>query len=141
MAFGATVCVGAGRGGPAPAVTIPLCKKAPTTDGKLDDWDWSAGSPIGAPDQPGHAKIAITETADGYHVEASFHHRGLIPDFIWPGRIMQGDPGIIVADKTGRRVARIYRFNKAAGIVNDVPTEASLVPSAWGEIEVDRPAR
>jgi hypothetical protein len=65
----------------------------------------------------------------------------LLGDFIWPGHILQGDAGIIVADKTGRRVARIYRFNQDTGVVNDIPTEATLGIPNWGEIEVEHPAK
>jgi len=90
------------------------------------------------------AQVAIVDTADGYIVEAVVplrvmggQPRGAYPG-LWPGRIIQGDAGIIVADKAGRRVARIYRFNRQTQIVNDVPTEAALVPSRWGEFEVDR---
>ncbi len=86
------------------------------------------------------ATVAIVETLDGYRVEAAVPTRALVHDFIWPGRILQGDAGIIVADRTGRRVARIYRFNQATGIVNDIPSEATLGIGQWGEIEVDRPA-
>ena len=88
-----------------------------------------------------NAQVAITDTDTGYRVEAAIPVRRLVDDFIWPGRILQGDAGIIVADKTGRRVARIYRFNQATGVVNDIPTEATLGIRHWGEIEVERPAK
>jgi len=42
-----------------------------------------------------------------------------------------------VGDTTGRRVARIYRFNQNTQIVSDVPTEASLCPDPWGRLQVD----
>jgi hypothetical protein len=84
------------------------------------------------------AQIVIQDTADGYLVEAAVPMRAIVTNFFWPGRILQGDAGIIVADTTGRRVARIYRFNTQTTIVNDVPSEAILTPNQWGEIEVDR---
>ena len=57
---------------------------------------------------------------------------------LWPGRVIQGDAGIIVADKTGRRVARIYRFNQSTQVISDVPTEAALNPDQWGKFIVDK---
>ena len=45
------------------------------------------------------AQVAITDTETGYRVEAAVPVRELVDDFIWPGRILQGDAGIMVADK------------------------------------------
>lgn len=84
------------------------------------------------------AKVSLVDTADGYVVEAAVPLKALLPDFLWPGRVFQGDAGIVVADSTGRRVARLYRFNKRTQVVNDIPTEAALTPANWGELEVDR---
>jgi hypothetical protein len=82
------------------------------------------------------ASVLITDTADGYVVEAS-----LPIDFLggnlWPSRIIPGDAGIIVADSTGRRVARICRFNKDTQVVSDIPTEAALQPEKWGEFKLE----
>ena len=84
-----------------------------------------------------NAAVTILDTPDGYLVEAS------IPiDFLggnlWANRSIPGDAGIIVADSTGRRVARICRFNKDTQVVSDVPTEAALQPERWGTILVDK---
>ncbi len=87
------------------------------------------------------AVVAIADTTDGYVVEASIPLKVVAGDAqagLWPGRVLQGDAGIIVADKTGRRVARVYRFNHATQIVNDVPTEAALNPDQWGKLMVDQ---
>ncbi len=87
------------------------------------------------------AVVAVEDTADGYIVEASIPIKILAGEAqagLWPGRVIQGDAGIIVADKTGRRVARICRFNQNTLIVNDVPTEAVLNPDQWGKIVVDQ---
>ena len=87
------------------------------------------------------AVVNITDTTDGYLVEAS-----LPTDFLggnlWANRIIPGDAGIIVADSTGRRVARICRFNQDTQVVSDVPTEAALQPERWGafKIEAEKPA-
>ncbi len=87
------------------------------------------------------AQVAITDTETGYRVEAAIPMVELLGGLAWPGRILQGDAGIVVADTTGRRVARIYRFNPDTGVVNDIPTEATLDIRNWGEIEVERPAK
>ena len=89
------------------------------------------------------ASVAITDTADGYVVEAAIPLKvvaGDAPAGLWPGRVVPGDAGIIVADKTGRRVARVYRFNQGTGVVSDVPTEAALYPDQWGKLKVDQEA-
>lgn len=90
------------------------------------------------------AAVAITDTADGYVVEAAVPVKvvaGDVPAGLWPGRVVPGDAGIIVADKTGRRVARIYRFNQNTQLVSDVPTEAALYPDQWGKLKVDQETR
>ena len=87
------------------------------------------------------AVVAITDTADGYVVEATIPLSivsGGNDAGLWPGRVVQGDAGIIVADKAGRRVSRLYRFNQNTQIVSDVPTEATLNPDQWGKIVVDQ---
>lgn len=89
------------------------------------------------------ATVAIADTAEGYNVEASLPLKllaGDAPAGLWPGRILPGDAGIVVADKSGRRVARVYRFNRDTGIVNDVPSEAVLAPHQWGQLVVDQEA-
>jgi len=92
-----------------------------------------------------NAKVFITDTADGYLLEASVPLKdlGLIPTpgipGLWPGRVLAGDIGFIVADATGRRVARIYRFNPDTQLTADIPTEAALTPARWGELEMDKP--
>ena len=83
-----------------------------------------------------NAIVTIDDTPDGYVVEAS------IPlDFLggnlWGNRSIPGDAGIIVADSTGLRVARICRFNSDTQIISDLPTEAALQPERWGTILVD----
>ncbi len=80
------------------------------------------------------AEVKIVDTAEGYIVEAGFCYRDLFKRFLWWGEVLQGDAGIIVADQTGRRVARIYRFNQDTGLVADVPTEAALTPNEWGGV-------
>jgi sugar lactone lactonase YvrE len=89
------------------------------------------------------AQVAVAEAEGGYVVEAALPVAALFedPDALWQGRRILGDVGVIVADATGRRVARLYRFNQAAHIVNDVPSEAVLQPGQWGTLEVRPVAR
>ncbi len=82
------------------------------------------------------ATVAITDTADGYVVEAALPANSL--GNLWPKRELPGDAGVIIADSTGRRVARICRFNKDTQVVSDVPTEAALQPELWGSFLVDK---
>jgi len=84
------------------------------------------------------AKVAISDTPDGYLVEAAIPLKVLFDFYepLWKGRVLQGDIGVIVADSTSRRIARIYRFNRQTQIVSDLPSEARLSPANWGEIEV-----
>jgi sugar lactone lactonase YvrE len=87
------------------------------------------------------AKVAVAETSEGYIVEAALPVSALFedPDALWEGRSIQGDAGVIVADSTSRRVLRLYRFNQAVNIVNDVPSEAVLMPAQWGTLRVAKP--
>jgi len=52
-----------------------------------------------------------------------------------PGIILKGDLGVLRGNgfETSQR---IYWSNKATGIVNDVPSEAALMPHLWGRWEV-----
>ena len=83
-----------------------------------------------------NATVKIENTDEGYVVEAAVP-AGILGK-LWPRRLIPGDAGIIVADSTGRRVARAYRFNREARIVNDVPSEAALQPENWGVIKVTK---
>ena len=76
-------------------------------------------------------------TPDGYLVAASIPI-DVLGGNLWANRSIPGDAGIIVADSTGRRVARICRFNSDTQVVSDVPTEAALQPERWGTILVDK---
>ncbi len=90
------------------------------------------------------AQVAITDTEDGYVLEASVPLKAIFgtdDQVMWLGRVFAGDVGVVIGDKTGRRVARLYRFNKNDLIVSDVPTEARLYPAQWGELEVIAPAK
>jgi len=92
------------------------------------------------------AQVAIADTAEGYVLEAAVPLAALFSANerqggggygpLWPGRILVGDVGVVIGDTTGRRVARLYRFNQGTQVVSDVPTEARLYPAAWGELEV-----
>ena len=48
----------------------------------------------------------------------------------------RADIGLLF-DKDGRTVARSYWHNKSAGIVSDLPSEASLDVGQWGPLKVE----
>ena len=85
------------------------------------------------------AQVSITDTAEGYVLEAAVPLKAIFGaqnQMMWPGRVVPGDAGVVIGDTTGRRVARLYRFNQDTQLVSDVPTEARLYPAQWGELEV-----
>ncbi len=83
------------------------------------------------------AEVVIKDTATGYVVEASVPLKPYIIDnTLWPKRLIAGDVGIVLGDATGRRVARLYRFNRDTLVVNDIPSESELRPENWGTLEV-----
>ena len=55
------------------------------------------------------------------------------------GREIRGVVGVIYSDQSGtNRASRVYWHDKQTGLVNDVPSEARLVPERWGPIDIDR---
>ena len=57
-----------------------------------------------------------------------------------PGQRLRGDIGLL-RGRDGVTVQRIYWQNQATNIVEDIPSEAALVPALWGIIEVQRDAQ
>ena len=49
-----------------------------------------------------------------------------------PGQPIRADLGVLIGSE-GETVQRLYWNNPAGGLVSDVPGEAMLLPSAWGE--------
>lgn len=53
------------------------------------------------------------------------------------GVTFKGDFGVILSNREGNsNVARIYWNNKNTNLIKDIPHEAKLEPSAWGEIRL-----
>jgi hypothetical protein len=77
-------------------------------------------------------QVELNQDKDGnYQVGVPLSVLGLNPQ---PGMRIKGDIGILRGN--GRETsARVYWANKATGIVSDVPTEAELTPSLWGNWE------
>jgi hypothetical protein len=48
-----------------------------------------------------------------------------------PGTDLRGDVGVLRGDGV-RTTQRVYWFNKATGLVSDIPSEAELTPQLWG---------
>lgn len=80
------------------------------------------------------SKVAISRDAGRYVVEASipWSELGIHPG---TGTIVHGDVGIVFSDASGRKaVRRTYYYDHDTSIINDIPTEARLAPSRWGDI-------
>lgn len=46
-----------------------------------------------------------------------------------------GDLGVLIG-KSGSTVERVYWYNKSAGIIADIPSEAMITPRLWGKINI-----
>jgi hypothetical protein len=51
-----------------------------------------------------------------------------------PGTTLRGDIGLLRGDGL-RTTQRVYWFNKATGLVSDLPSEAELTPQLWGTMK------
>jgi hypothetical protein len=52
------------------------------------------------------------------------------------GQVYRGDIGVLRGNGF-QTLQRAYWFNKATGLVSDVPSEAELTPQLWGRFEVE----
>jgi hypothetical protein len=53
-----------------------------------------------------------------------------------PDGIIKGDVGVIMSDSAGtRNVARYYYYDQNSQVVSDLPSEAKVDPSQWGNLE------
>ncbi len=83
------------------------------------------------------ARVAIRRTTGGYTLEAAVPLAALRfnPK---PGMLTKGDVGVVFSDMAGsRNVLRVCYANKETAIVNDIPTEARLMPHKWGIVQVE----
>ena len=83
------------------------------------------------------AKVAVKVEAGRYRVEAAVPLRGigLAPAV---GAVVRGDLGFNSSDAAGTAdVARTYWSNQATNLTNDLPSEAWLYPSTWGELRFE----
>ncbi|PTY00978.1 hypothetical protein DB346_15345 [Verrucomicrobia bacterium LW23] len=76
-------------------------------------------------------------SAIDYEVLVPLRELGLKPT---PGLVCKGDIGVLLGER-GTTLQRVYWHNKATGLVNDVPGEATLVPQMWGEWRFDAARR
>lgn len=78
--------------------------------------------------------LVMKPTPGGYVVIASLPLALIGVDSL-AGKVMHGDFGILLSDGTGQEcTSRNYWSNKAANNTNDIPDEAILQPSLWGEL-------
>lgn len=80
-----------------------------------------------------HVELA----SENGHFEFSFSLRqlGLDPK---PGKSIRADLGVL-RGRQGQTTERAYWSNQATAIVTDVPSEAQLVPNAWGQWRFQKP--
>ncbi len=81
------------------------------------------------------AEIGIIRTDTGYKLEAKvpLSTLGITIDTT---KKLTGDVGIIKSNDEGtQNLARIYYFNKNTGLISDLPGEAQLWPSRWGDMQ------
>jgi hypothetical protein len=84
------------------------------------------------------AKVAVQRSETGYELEASvpWNEIGFVPA---AGVKTRGDVGVLFGtDGGGRTILRAYAANKDTAIVEDVPSEARLVPAQWTTMEVGK---
>ena len=83
-------------------------------------------------------KPAVRKTSGSYAVELAVPWKAL--DIVpLPGLKLRGDAGFILSDDAGKtNVARIYYANRNTNLVNDLPMEAEIHPSAWADFELGK---
>lgn len=89
-------------------------------------WDLVKEIPVNA---------TVTRRDGGYTIEFSIDEKEL--DLATPlkGRKAKGDLGVTFGDASGKdTVLRVFKFNKATGIVSDEVEELKLQPGNWGEL-------
>jgi hypothetical protein len=85
------------------------------------------------------ARIAVKKLERGYVIEAAvpLADLGFAPK---DGASHRADLGVIYGDEDGTiDLLRNYWSNRSTGLVNDVPGEIMLNPSAWGTLTVGAP--
>jgi hypothetical protein len=83
-----------------------------------------------------NAKVTVQQSTRGYSVLVTIplSEIGLDPAQV---QELKGLAGVIFSDPSGQnRAARLYWHDKNTGMVSDVPSEARLNPSNWGQIVV-----
>lgn len=77
-------------------------------------------------------KVRISVSPDGLSAELSVPLAVVGLGKATPGLRLRGDVGILRGE-CGETISRSYHFDHAAGIVEDIPAEAEILPSRWGE--------
>jgi hypothetical protein len=82
------------------------------------------------------ATVTVRRTGRGYRLDATVP-LAAIPLPLTAGRPLRGDVGVLFSDASGTAtVLRAYYYNRDTAVVNDLPTEARLVPARWGLVDV-----
>ena len=83
-------------------------------------------------------KANVEKRKDGYKISFSVEEKSLALAEPLAGRKVKGDFGVTFGDMAGRdTVLRVFKFNKATGIVSDEVEELKLQPNNWSEIHFD----
>jgi hypothetical protein len=88
--------------------------------------------------RPESAKITVQTGDSGYSalLTIPLAELGLDPS---KASELKGTVGVIYSDPSGKnRAARLYWFDKATGLVSDVPSESQLDANRWGKIMLDK---
>jgi hypothetical protein len=82
-----------------------------------------------------HAAIAIRPDGNGWIVEAAIPWQQLGSEPPALAQHLKADIGILQSDEQGARtVSRLYWSGKTQTVVSDIPTEARLFPTLWGDL-------
>jgi hypothetical protein len=114
------------------------------------DKNWRFQSPVGEtrmdlvtriPDAEVAVQLKTTQTSSAWVLEAAIPWEVL--GYPAPGidEHIRGDVGILQGDQNGMStINRIYWSGKSQTVICDIPSEARLLPSLWGElICIDKP--
>jgi hypothetical protein len=79
------------------------------------------------------SQVKLKSNGGNYEVAIPLAALGLKPE---NGKSIRGDIGLLRGDG-GETVQRLYWQNKETGLISDVPGEAELAPSKWGEFRFE----
>lgn len=80
------------------------------------------------------AQVTVVRRRGGYSLTAVIPWKALGETPPFKGGLRRGDAGVVFGDESGTRVVRrAYLFDAEGEVVSDMPTEARVNPSKWGD--------